>query len=190
MEELGAPFRKAASLAACRRDDADRAASTRFWALRTGIAGLQTDEICPSKKDLHHDAADEVQRRQWRGQGHGGSGGGQGDGCYGSKRGCPEEAWRLHDSVNDQSGSVVTGWTRALLSSGRAPDVRRGQLTIGGTPMLRKNERSMRDLNRSGIGGGSMRWPQPPVGAGVERSNWSRARGAGCLRSLCGDAGC
>ncbi|MER7322364.1 helix-turn-helix domain-containing protein, partial [Streptomyces albidoflavus] len=32
-------------------------------------------------------------------------------------------------------------------------------------------------LNRSGIGGGSMRWLQPPVGAGVERSSWSRARG-------------
>ncbi|MFI0033785.1 P-loop NTPase fold protein, partial [Streptomyces albidoflavus] len=33
------------------------------------------------------------------------------------------------------------------------------------------------NLNRSGIGGGSMRWLQPPVGAGIERSSWSRARG-------------
>ncbi|WP_165398232.1 IS481 family transposase, partial [Streptomyces albidoflavus] len=32
-----------------------------------------------------------------------------------------------------------------------------------------------RTMNRSGIGGGSMRWLQPPVGAGVERSSWSRA---------------
>ncbi|MEV5308486.1 AAA family ATPase [Streptomyces diastaticus] len=46
------------------------------------------------------------------------------------------------------------------------------------------------ELNRSGIGGGSMRWLQPPVGAGVERSSWSRARGAGCSQSRCGDAGC
>ncbi|MGW3176606.1 hypothetical protein, partial [Streptomyces sp. NPDC001153] len=39
------------------------------------------------------------------------------------------------------------------------------------------NEEMISSVKRSGIGGGSMRWLQPPVGAGVERSGWSRVRG-------------
>ncbi|MGW1186220.1 phosphotransferase family protein [Streptomyces drozdowiczii] len=101
--------------------------------------------------------------------------------------GVPVRRGQQHGLIAQIRAWVPQARSRVSVEVGEA--MNRGLNWLAGSGMEAAGRPNV-PMNRSGIGGGSMRWLQPPVGAGVERSSWSRARGAGCSQSRCGDAGC